>query len=255
MVAWLKSRAEAREKERRALVAQVAELDKNIQKDIDDAAVSVYPIEKRCGCQSWQLKADKLAAKEAESTIGDAFEQDGLCAAALVRSFLYSTQKKIELTDLKHKETAEEERRQCGERRKASDACSQVCNAIRSRVHSNDAWGEGSQGRGGVPRPSPYVSDIPAVFRLVANTQFAQRVQSPPFPLKPFSNKPINTLCTGSLIVLPDGSQETESAVQQRASGTEDHLGVLGHQISKRCTYRTTPSSTEHIKILEGTSF
>ncbi|KAF5234238.1 hypothetical protein FANTH_12198 [Fusarium anthophilum] len=100
MVAWLKSRAEAREKERRALVAQVAELDIQIQKDIDDAA----------------LKADKLAAKEAESTIGDAFEQDGLYAAALVRRFPYNTQKQIELTDLKHKKTAEEEIRQCGEK-------------------------------------------------------------------------------------------------------------------------------------------
>ncbi|KAF5986375.1 hypothetical protein FBULB1_2438 [Fusarium bulbicola] len=124
MVAWLKSRAEAREKERRALVAQVAELDVQIQKDIDDAA-------------NWQMKAEKFAAKEAESTIGDAFEQDGHYAAALVRRFPYSTQKQIELTDLKHKKTFEEERRQCGERRKASDACSQVCNAIPSRIHSN----------------------------------------------------------------------------------------------------------------------
>ncbi|KAG5771182.1 hypothetical protein H9Q72_002175 [Fusarium xylarioides] len=63
MVAWLKSRAEAREKERLALVAQVAALDTQIQKDIDDAA-------------NWSLKAEKLAAKEAESSsIEDRFEE------------------------------------------------------------------------------------------------------------------------------------------------------------------------------------
>ncbi|KAF5639995.1 uncharacterized protein FTJAE_4541 [Fusarium tjaetaba] len=56
MVAFLKSRAEARDKERRALVAQETGLTTLL-------------------CQKWQHKADKLEAKEAGSSIEERFEE------------------------------------------------------------------------------------------------------------------------------------------------------------------------------------
>ncbi|KAF5551609.1 hypothetical protein FMEXI_3175 [Fusarium mexicanum] len=224
MVAWLKSRAEAREKERRALVAQVAELDKQIQKDIDDAA-------------NWQMKAEKLAAKETESTIGDAFEQDGLCAAALVRRFPYSNQKQIELTDLKHKKTAEE---------KSSNAAK--CVGFRCVLADQQRYAIKNTQQC-EPKTcatyrrieSPYVSDIPAVPRLVANTQFAQRVQSPPFPLKTLQPMP--------------PKKPTMQFSNVPLAVTTNLFRLFGDKVEKRCTYRTTPSSTEHIKILEGMGF
>ncbi|KAG5756556.1 hypothetical protein H9Q70_000877 [Fusarium xylarioides] len=63
MVAWLKSRAETLDNERRSLADQLQALETRIQRDIDTAA-------------KWQLKADELAATKAESSsIEDRFAE------------------------------------------------------------------------------------------------------------------------------------------------------------------------------------
>ncbi|KAF5986376.1 hypothetical protein FBULB1_2439 [Fusarium bulbicola] len=42
-------------------------------------------------------------------------------------------------------------------------------------------------------------------------------------------------------------SKETNSAVQQRASGTTNLFRLFGDKVQKPSTYRTTPSSTEDL--------
>ncbi|CVL07069.1 uncharacterized protein FPRN_13838 [Fusarium proliferatum] len=98
---------------------------------------------------------------------------------------------------------------------------------------------------------STYIS-ICAVPRLAANTQFAQRR---PKPTGSFTN--FSTSNNTSHKMAPKKPEIKFSIVQQCASGTTYHVRVLGHQTfaQSRNAVRTTPSSTEHIKILEGMGF
>ncbi|KAF5724810.1 hypothetical protein FMUND_366 [Fusarium mundagurra] len=153
-------------------------------------------------------------------------------ATALARHSAHSIQEQIDLTDMKQKRKDVDNAAKVGGARYVL-----VGNPSHFKLQAPDHICE-----------STYVSGIPAVPGLVANTQFAQRFLKPTgsfttFQLscsKHISNNARQTICP---------------PIQQCASGTEDHLRVFGHQIEKRCTYRTTPSSTENIKILEGMGY
>ncbi|KAF5556477.1 hypothetical protein FPHYL_7978 [Fusarium phyllophilum] len=66
MVAWLKSRAETLDNERRSLADQLQALETRIQLDIDNAAAMFYR-------GSANMLQQKLEAKEAGSSIEDRF--------------------------------------------------------------------------------------------------------------------------------------------------------------------------------------
>ncbi|EXK84437.1 hypothetical protein FOQG_11473 [Fusarium oxysporum f. sp. raphani 54005] len=85
MVQWHKARASQRQAEKRALEAQIGQLERWIADDVDKAA-------------GWQMTADELAKKEAGSSV------EGPFAAALEKKKAEEAKPSDEKTELESKE-------------------------------------------------------------------------------------------------------------------------------------------------------